>query len=123
MPTAHVHISCSVPTTDLHVYHNSVQGSHVGKGAHVSFCSGRIPALLMLSQICHCNDHKAILENPLQGFEPLHESMCSVGHMLGSKKFHQSLSVDMQGDTFSHKQLNCKTAPPPFLFWTYFVLC
>lgn len=29
----------------------------------------------------------------------------------------------MQGDTFSHKQHDCKTASPPSLFWTYFVLC
>lgn len=104
MPTAHVHISCSVSTTDLHVYHNSVQGSHVGKGAHVSFCPGKIPALLMLSQICHCNDPKAILGNTLQGFEPFHESVCSVGHMLGSKKFHQSLSVDTHAGRYIFPQ-------------------
>lgn len=50
-----------VPTTNLHMYHNSVQGSDVVKNRCVSFHPGKITALLRLSQVYHCDDPRAIL--------------------------------------------------------------
>lgn len=83
--TEHIQVSCTVPTTDLQMQQNTVQGAHVVKKSHSSFCPGKTPALLRWPQGCHCNDPKTILESNL----PCVNHVTTVSVLLGSKKFQQ----------------------------------
>lgn len=47
--TEHIQVSCTVSTTDLQMQQNTVQGAHVEKKSHLSFCPGKTPALLVVT--------------------------------------------------------------------------
>lgn len=103
MSTEHVHSSCTVPTTDLCMYYKSVQGSRVMKNTRVSFRPRKMPALLRLSQVCHCNNPRAILGNSSQVVSHFTAVSVLLATYWGPRNSSRvCLLIHIEGDTFSH---------------------
>lgn len=124
MSTEHVHISCTVPITDLHMYHNSVQGPHVVKNTHVSFCEEKMPALLRLFQVCYCNGPRAILGNGPQGVNHFTTVSVLLPAYWGARNSSRVCVCRYTCREIYFPTTSGTVRLTPFapFFWTYFVL-